>query len=114
MGETHLFNKSVSSFPKEVTSVMYRVLFVCLFSNISDGNFRKSLIFLITKNPIRDQGESIASFFEYLPANVDEQRGNSDIEVLRKMKEMLCSSVSRWHKSATWRISRFSAVLSAP
>lgn len=31
MGKTHLFNKRVGSFPKEVTSVVYRVLFVGLF-----------------------------------------------------------------------------------
>lgn len=76
-------------------------LSVCLFSNISDGNFPTSLIFPITKHPVRDQGERFASFFEYLPANVDGQSGISLHRRFEKnVKEMLCSSVSRWHRSA--------------
>lgn len=68
---------------KTVLCIWYYLL-VCLFFNISVGTLPISLIILISKNPIRDQGKRFASFFEYLCANADEPRGNWYTEVLRK------------------------------
>lgn len=74
---------------------------VYLFSNIFDSNFPTHLIILITRNPIRDQGKRFVGPFEYLRVNADlSKEGILTEKSGENVKEMLWSSVSRWHKSA--------------
>lgn len=44
---------------------MWYCFLVGLLFNIFDGAFPMSLLILITKSPVRDQGRTFARFFEY-------------------------------------------------